>query len=63
MVSSGDLSDILEVTEVESLGEIKPRFCVALYDYYPRNTNFGFSAGQLIKVFGLPNQDGMILGQ
>ena len=64
LVSSVDLSDILEVTEEESLGEIHPRFCVALHDYYPNSgkSTFGFSAGQLIKVYGIPNEDGMILG-
>ena len=68
IASSVDLSDILEVNEdEESLGEIHPRFCVALQDYYPQiqlpdQLGFGFSAGQLIKVFGLPNEDGMILG-
>ena len=68
IASSVDLSDILEVNEdEESLGEIQPRFCVALQDYYPQiqlpdQLGFGFSAGQLIKVFGLPNEDGMILG-
>ena len=64
LVSSVDLSDILEVAEEESLGEIHPRFCVALHDYYPNSgkSTFGFSAGQLIKVYGIPNEDGMILG-
>ena len=67
IASSVDLSDILEVSEEESLGEIQPRFCVALQDYFPQiqrpdQLGFGFSAGQLIKVFGLPNEDGMILG-